>query len=249
MTFQDRQGLAIAQGCERRRARLAQIDFRRGLLLDGRYGVIAILETTVSEDRKGRAGDHRSLNTHLRWRSPRRITTILPPLRIESNAEEDSYRVLWEDEALGAGFVKRGRGGPILRLPDSFSPRLERANESMSGKKGWGWTYPLETGDRVDRAVGPAILPSRPVLTVPRSDTMTLEIGPYLRKGLSDEVVAAVGGEQPERLVPESLGITLRYAVFGSFYGVSPKLALPQQEVALGQPHLLGVMLVLERID
>ncbi|MFH1417889.1 MAG: hypothetical protein ABII12_06345 [Planctomycetota bacterium] len=249
MTFQDRQGLAIAQGRERRRARLAHIDSRRGLRLDGRYGVIAILETTVSEDQQGRAGDHGPLNTHLRWRSPRRITMVLPPLRIESKAEEDSYRVLWGDEVLGTGFVKRGRGGPILRLPDSYSPRLELADESMSGETGWGWTYPWEPGNRVDRAVGPAVLPSRPVLTAPRPDTMTLEIGPYLREGLSDEVLAAVGGEQPDRLVPESLGITLRYAVLGSFYGVSPKFSLPQRELAIGQPHLLGVMLVLERID
>ena len=43
--------------------------------------------------------------------------------------------------------------------------------------------------------------------------------------------------------------MTLRYAVFGSYYGVSVTRPLPRTLPSPSRRHLLNVMLILERMD
>ena len=76
---------------------------------------------------------------------------------------------------------------------------------------------------------------------------MTLDLTAYLRAGLAESGLFAA--EDISEFVPESYKMTLRYAVFGSYYGVAVTRPLPRELPAPGRRHLINVMLVLERME
>jgi hypothetical protein len=118
----------------------------------------------------------------------------------------------------------------------------------MLGPAGWGWPDPSGTASAVETALGPAILPgNRPVQERPSAGTMKLNLTAYLRAGLAESGLFAT--EDMSEFVPESYEMTLRYAVFGSYYGVAVTRPLPRTLPSPGRRHLLNVMLILERMD
>ncbi len=245
LTPQDWRRLAGTTDVHERVECLKRIDFRRGYLVDGRYGALAIVETVVADRSHDDPDDIWDDSTgHYRWNVPRRITVALPPLDLKTSDADDSYLISWGDEPIGQGKVKSVEG---LLLPVRFSPRMEEPAERLLGNTGWGWPDPTASMRTGDRAAGPVLLGQRPVSPMPPAGTMTLDIGPCLKAALRD------GNDFDDTplddLVPTPFEITLRYAAFGSFYGAGQRRDLPTENMPVGHRHLLNVMLVLERMD
>lgn len=246
LTPQERERLAATRDPEQRLKMFDRTDLRRAQLVDGRYGAILIVETAEpdspaeTEEKVLPAGPKR------RWRAARRMTVVLDPLEIRSNEEDEAYRVFWQDHLIGRGVIRQVLRE--IRRPASFSPMLAAAPPEMLGPAGWGWPRPKGGDSAAETALGPAILPgNRPVQKRPSPGTMTLDLTEYLRAGL-----AAPGlfpGEDMSEFVPDSYKMTLRYAIFGSYYGVAVTRPLPRDLPAPGRHHLINVMLILERMD
>ncbi|MBN2559878.1 MAG: hypothetical protein JXQ75_02985 [Phycisphaerae bacterium] len=271
MTGQDRErfdalvtGSGDVRQCVRR---LELINSRRGYRVDGQYGALAILETVVSEGWPTRPAEetpaHWDSEAHYRWSAPQRVTVVLHPLRLKTGDGGDvngglregnePYQVRWREQVIGRGTVERSKR---IQRPSSFSPRLENAEEGMLGRNGWGWPDPIDSGSG-HAAVGPVVMRDRAVSLGPAPGKMVLDtnLREYLLEALRKQ--QTFGDEDLEGLVPEPYVITLRYAAFGSFYGVGHRRPLPTEHASdagyqsprVGQRHLLNVMLVLERID
>ena len=227
-----------------RMACLKRIDFRRSYLVEGRYGVLAIVETTVSEGRPAAAGYAKGEVSHYRWQVPQRVTIALPSLILATDETRKAYRVLWGAQNIGEGRVKTAEG---IQLPSRSSRRLEDPDGVFLGAAGWGWPNPANPADLLAPAVGPVILGERQVPTRLAPGTMTLDASSYLRAALRSQ--RTFGDEDLERLIPAPHRIALRYAAFGSFYGVGQRQPLPRRDTILpGQRQLLNVMLVMERL-
>ncbi|MFQ5501894.1 MAG: hypothetical protein ACE5EQ_06285 [Phycisphaerae bacterium] len=250
LTPQDRQRLAASHDPEVRLEQLKRIDQRRAKIVDGRYGVIAVIEICVAQPIDS-PPDEDNLGMHsVRWHVPRRTTMILPTLTIRSDDADNTYRVLWGDRLVGLG-VPRARNLSI-RGPGAFSFRLVNPGPELLGEHGWGWPVSQRFGPPDDprdfAALGPAILPgNRPVLKKPTADFMTLKLTDYLRAA----VVASglIKQEEAVNFVPDGYAMTLRYAAFASYTGVGKTRPPPQKEPTAGHRHLLNMMLLLERID
>lgn len=252
ITLQERQRLAATGDPEQRSQMLDRIDLRRGQLVDGRYGVVAILEQVEPTAAAAAAKIKGGIRKRRQWRAPRRITITLAPLSLRSNDEDQTYRVFWNERSIGEGVIRDHLR--VARGPASFSPMLDQAPPEMRGPSGWGW--PMVSGGTAkgETALGPTLLPgNRPVRKRLSPGTMTLDITEYLRAGLAS--AAVFEGEDLTRLVPRAYKITLRYAAFGSYYGVGVRRPLPRQGGKQSgapsslRPHLINVMLVLERMD
>ncbi len=250
LTPQDRQRLAASHDPGVRLKQLQRIDQRRAKIVDGRYGVIAVIETCVFQSADS-PPDEDNLRMHsVRWRMPRRTTLILPTLTIRSDDADNTYHVLWGDRLVGRG-VPRARTLSI-RGPGAFSFRLVNPGPALVGENGWGWPVSQRFGSPDDprdfAALGPAILPgNRPVLKKPTADFMTLKLTNYLRTALVASRL--IKQEEATAFVPDGYAMTLRYAAFASYYGVGKTRPPPQKEPTAGQRHLLNMMLILERID
>ncbi len=244
MTAQDRQRLASSTSAEEHLRRLEWINSRRGNLVDGRYGALAVVETVVAQGWPGPAEYDEVGDPLYRWGAPQRVTVTLESVTLSTSGEDDSYEVRWGRQVLGRGVARNY--DHILR-PSRYSPRLEDADQAYRGHDGWGWPDPANPTDLLDAAVGPAVLKDRPALANPVPGTMTLELGQYLRAALLEQ--RSLGDQDLEGLVPQTLRVTLRYAAFGSFYGVGQRRPLPRGQVPAGRRHLLNVMVVLERIE
>lgn len=244
---QSRQRLAATRDPNERLRELERADLRGARLVDGQYGVLAVLETVVP-DAAANDSERNDPGPASRWRVPSRTTIVLPPLTLRSDDLDNSYRVLWEHRDIGGG-VSRDRFR-TLHGPASFSPRLDDPPEDLVGPGGWGWGPALTEAETDLRARGPAILPgNRPVQAAPRPGTMSLEIGEYLRAGLKNAAVYPDG--EPSALIPDSIRITLRYAAFSSYYGVGVTQRPPVIRSGSSIPprFLMNVMLVLEKMD
>jgi len=244
LTAQDRQRFASSSSVDGHMRCLKRADFRRGYLVDGRYGALAVLETVVARQHPEQAEDANPRHRHYRWGVPRRVTVVLPELRLETTNEDDTYQVLYGTQVLGQGLAKDSEK---IRPPSSISPRLENPDEQLLGVNGWGWPDMIRSMKLNQAAVGPIVLPERHVSANPAPGTMTLDIGSCLLAAVREQRV--FGKENVEGLVPTPCRMTLRYAAFGSFYGVGQRRNPPGRSASAGQRHLLNVMVVLERID
>ena len=103
---QERKRLTAARGTQSRIELLRDIDFRRGQLVDGLYGVAAIVETVSVVDKAKR---------RLVWSRPRREMITLPALSLRLRGDDNSYVVTWNDRTIGSG-VALDRPQPIRRL-------------------------------------------------------------------------------------------------------------------------------------
>ncbi len=251
----DRKRLAAANTSEQRRDILASADLEMARSVGGRYGVIAVLEVcdSVICDIPGGAA-----TTSFRWTAPRRLTLRPPPLVLEPG-EGDTYRIVSGGAELGLGLRRTdlSRGSRIASHPDACVVRLTDPEPEWLSAAGWGWagTVDADGAPTHARAAGPIVLPgNRKVLPEPRPGTMTLDVAKYLREFLSKPAGENanvdninVAGMSPNA-VPESLQITLRYAAYGSYYGVAVSRPPPPASAA-GTPHLLNVKLILERLS
>lgn len=252
-----RKELAAAKTATRRRDILAAADLRLARQVSGRYGVIAVVElcTRLPTRPPGAPADS---SPTMRWSPPRRITLDLPPVDLQPDNEGEGYRVLHGESELGRG-VRRAdlpRGSRIASSPDAYLFRMVEPLDEWLGPEGWGWpayVYAVATAPAsAARAAGPVVLPgNRPVLSEPRPETMTLSLTDYLREALAGPEAAGVLTESaitmPPEAVPDPLRITLRYAAFGSYYGVAA--SRPPSLSSSRDAHLLNLMLVLEKID
>lgn len=246
LTPQERERLSATRDPEKRSRMLDRMDLRRGQLVDGRYGAALILETTEPDSPVDPEERGTSVGPARRWRAPGRTTITLDPLEIRSDEQDETYRVYWDGRLIGHGVIRQVLRD--IRRPASFSPMLTGAPPKMLGPAGWGWPDPKGRASAVETALGPAILPgNRPVQERPSAGTMTLDLTAYLRAGLEES--GFFGTEELSDFVPESYKMTLRYAVFGSYYGVTVTRPLPRKLPAPGRRHLINVMLVLERMD
>ncbi len=253
MTPQDRQRLAGATEPEQRLERLKEIDLRRGTAVEGRYGVLAVVETVTARARQVDPDAGGPVTT---WSLPTRWTIALPPIDLELPADvhekpDAPYRVLLGKTPLGEGRIAQRPG--VLGSPATFSIALTAAPWD-----GWAATSELIRGTSTapDGATapesgpveaGPLWLAARPVLEKPLAGTMTIDAAPLLKRAIAQDksIVRCV----PPARVPEKLPITLRYASFGSFYGAADwPIELPES-IPDGFIRPRVVMLVLERMD
>jgi hypothetical protein len=245
MTPQDRQRLGVCQDAAERLRRMERIDLRRGYLVDGRYGALAIVETVVAQGPwHSVRGIESSAQLRYRWSAPQRVTIVLPTLQLRSTDKDESFEVVWGKQVLGRGMVKDQER---IRPPSTFSPRLEEADQAFLGITGWGWPDPQNPARRGEVAVGPALLANRVVSHSLSPGKMTIDVCPLLRAALQQR--QDVSNDDLVSWMPEACRITLRYAAFGSFYGAGPRRPFPVVVVPVGHRHLLNVMLVLERMD
>ena len=246
LTHQDRQTFEAARNDRERRAVLEQLDFRRAQLVDGRYGMLAVVEWTTRIECPTGAASSEFEGPILRWSLPRRKLVILPTLQFTANERDDGYAVIWNEEVLGVGLM-RDRPRPI-RTPDQYMPALMDPPADMLTDQGWGWPGALLTGpSEAVAAAGPAILPgNRPVLQSLRPDFATIEIADCLSSALQD--AGHMSQEEAVQFAAEPFHLTLRYATFASYVGVAPMRPLPK-DAAKGHRHILNVMVMLERID
>lgn len=247
MTPQDRQRLAGATEPKQRLERLKEIDLRRGTAVEGRYGVVAVVETVTARERPG---DSNSGGPVVAWSLPTRWKIALPPIDLELPADvhekpDAPYRVLLGKSPLGEGRIAQRPG--VLGSPATFSIALTAAPWD-----GWAASSELIRGaaaapDGAAAEVGPLWLAARPVLEKPLAGTMTIDASPLLTRAIAQD--KSIGRRVPPARVPEKLPITLRYASFGSFYGAAEwPIELPES-IPDGFIRPRVVMIVLERMD
>ncbi len=270
MSRQDRQRLAAPGNAEDRMERLQRIDSRRACLVDGRYGVLVIVEVLVSEEQQHLedrpiAGDDEGDSEEgadqrpaakrcYRWQAPRRVTASLPSVLIASSDSDDSFKVMWGDRQIGEGVIVRDPRAN--RGPAELRPLLVSAGEALLGRGGWGWTVegPLEQKEtfraRLDQALGPALLCAAETGadTPPERRVMVLSVGQYLRSGLREAMGKIETKADPNKWVPQKLQLVLEYGAFGSYHGTGTRSPVPLARSA-GKWHLHNVAMVLERID
>jgi len=238
LSVQDQESFAHATTAEDRGAALDRIDFRRATLVDGKYGAIAVIETTTRDDNNASAARK---SGPARWKGPERTAVVLAPVTIVSDADrpdgdDQKFRVMADEKKIGDGIElnkPKSIGGPAR-----FSPALQAAawSELSEGR--------LTPPSMIDNAVGPLTLQHRAIVNPLTPGTMTIDIANPLRAAL--RAGSQWTGERVDQIVPAAIPITLRYAAFGSYYGCIPEPPAPDAE----QPvRLLGAMLILEKMD
>jgi hypothetical protein len=261
MSVQDRQRLAATNDPAERAQRLQRISFHRGQLVDGRYGVLAILSTTRRLEPRSDAPD-----APPRWSLPRRITLPLDAIVLEARPEQDIYTIRWNNRPIGEGLILQQPQpirGPAAYLPavdtaGLWGPRAAPGIAHPAPRHGSPDAPPDTVPLADDRPVGPLVLPDRSQLERLAPGTMTLDLTAYLQDAIQRQHVFA--DEDVTGIVPDGYKITLRYGAFGSFYGCAWRRSPWKSNNAPGEPpeqpsrpigshFLLNVMLVVERMD
>lgn len=250
MTQQDRQRLLTADSAADRIERLAQINLRRGRLVDGRYGGLAVMAITTRVEATAAV----PAGQPPRWHLSRRITVPLPTLTLHAKDHEDGIEVRWQDTVIGDGRVME-QALP-LRSARAYFPVLQSSLHWWDVAR----MSPVEKDEvqpAMEDIIGPLRLPSHKVLRSPTPGTMTLNVSGILREAIREAKI--LRGESLEELVPPSHHVTVRYRIFGCFSGtgtdVFPGYYPPDdKEVSRvkeqkGDLHLLNVMVVLEKVD
>jgi hypothetical protein len=247
MSAQDRQRLAGAKTPAERVSRLKEIDYRRARVVDGRYGAIAIVETMTAR-RTAPSDDHP--DGQLYWDVPRRVSLGLPEFQIDSSDEmheksSKPYRIRVGKTAIGQGVISDRPG--IIGSPATFSIALGSLQwiPTLGGTAGVNAeSQPPDPGQK--EPIGPLFLATRRVLDPPRAGTMTIDLYTPLMEALT-------ATKQLQRISTNSLprpwNITLRYAAFGSFYGVGEARSVSTEGAKDGDLMIRNVMIILERKD
>jgi len=248
LTRQERQRFLAARGLNNRLSQLADADFRRGRLVDGRYGAVAVVETVVATG---------ASKTGVRWTSPRRRAVVLRPVVLALNPKDDGYSVSSTGGALGDGLALSQR--PIGRSPAYYYGLMEAMGQAAFVRGDSNADLPIGNGG-VTVVGGPLELKSAAASEKPEPGTMRLEIADWLRAAL--QAASAGGGEPltrtgqgksatsepPASYIPSVLTLSLRYTRFGGYCGTLPRRSLPAR-ASTGDRHLLNVMLILEKMD
>ncbi|MCZ6815261.1 MAG: hypothetical protein O7F76_01035 [Planctomycetota bacterium] len=230
---QERKRLTAARGTQSRIELLRDIDFRRGQLVDGLYGVAAIVETVSVVDKAER---------RLVWSRPRREMTTLPALSLRLRGDDNSYVVTWNDRTIGSGVVL-DRPQPIRRLELEYYYGVMEQLDATPFVGGEPAGEDSARSKAVKEPIGPIVLRSGRVDPAMTPGMMSLEIGELLKAGLT-----ANGNEIVAHIAPESLTMTLRYMAFGGYCGTAQRRPLPNG-VPVGHRHMLNVKIILERVE
>lgn len=244
LTLQDRMRLHAAASASDFQRRLERVDLRRSSIVDGRYGVIAVLEVLISEAESAHPGSTGAPPTHYRWSVPRRFTIVLPSLRLESAREDDMCVAAWDGTEVGYGQIKTEER---IRSPVGYAPRLENPEEAWLGRSGWGWPDLPTLSPTETIATGPAVLANRTAAKALAPGRLNLELAGMLSFALQEQKLTA--SEQIRQAIPTSCPVSVRYAAFAGYYGTGPRMAPPpRSQIIPGQYYLLNVMIVLERM-
>ncbi|MFQ5424649.1 MAG: hypothetical protein ACE5F9_11795 [Phycisphaerae bacterium] len=236
LSRQERQRLAAEHDAEQRDRELTAMNFRRGQLVDGRYGALAVIEITTAVEKVG---------GRVVWSPPQRRAIALPFLTFRSQEAGDGFDVLWAKQKIGEG-----------RALDA-APRLKSIQycygvmDSLNGVFFTGGDTEPPTAAAARSAgrevvIGPVVLRSGTLPATATTGTIQIDVGAWLRSGLG--TAASEQSFRPEALAPERLPIHLRYMRFGGYRGTLRRRPLPER-AAVGSPHLLNVKLIVERAD
>jgi hypothetical protein len=234
MTTQERQRFVGVSDSKERLAELNTIDVRRGQLVDGKYGVLAVMETSVAA-----AG----FEGQCMWTPPVRSTVVLPPLSLDLDIDQDRYAVRFGDTVLGHG----------LGVAQDHTPKATAYYYGLVESLDGGpfavkaTTQPMDgPGTGSIARYGPLVLPSMRASQTPARGEMTLDLAGYLNAALPSVGAASPPIEPAD--VPITLPITLRYFRFGGYVGAAERRPFPKKTKP-GDRHFLNIMLILERIE
>lgn len=250
LTPQDRQRLDAARTPREIEDRLAQINLRRGRLVDGKYAVLAVVAMTP---RREVPEEQRVAGKPALWSPPQRVSIEMPPLelrsidwrrretrdaarskskkdaeepvgagpkRVEELPIEGAYEVLWGDKVIGKGVAMEE---PLpVRGPRAYFPTL-RASPGWWDLAGFQPAGGEETENAEDvESTVPLRLPNQNVLWKPTPGTMTLEVSEYLKAGL--RAMDAYPGHDLDDVIPSPLAVSMRYRLFGCYSGCGPDI-------------------------
>lgn len=271
MTDQDRQRLTTAATRAERADRLAQINLRRGRLVDGLYGGLVVLAVTSRAERSPDA----AAGGPTQWNLSRRVTLPLPPIELRATEKDDGQvYVICQGCIVGRAFTLAGSDGePVpddnvvgsgrvmeqvlpIRSPRAYFPVLTASPAwwDVAGVKPFdGGAPPSPEGE----VIGPLRLPNHKVLKAPTPGTITLDAAPLLRDAIRK--AGLLPNEDLEELVPSPFLVTLRYRLFGLFSGCGTDVLpgyyppddknLSRVKTYAGQWHIMNMMLVMEKLD
>ncbi|MBK8266984.1 MAG: hypothetical protein IPK83_01215 [Planctomycetes bacterium] len=245
-SLQDGQVYAAANSAVERRHVLEELDLRRAQLVDGDYGVVAVVEFCDAQSYSLQNAPEVLTQPLKRWGAPRRQTIVASNLRLAPSSSMNRYQVFWNEAAIGSGRSRQKRRP--LRSPESFLPALVDAPSACLSSSGWGWPAPTSiAGFSDESAIGPSILPgNRPALDDPGEDLMTLEVSAYLGAAMLE--ARLLNADQLRDFSDVSVKMTLRYAGFGSYVGVAPTREFTTSPES-DRRHVLNVMLFLEKLS
>lgn len=237
MTQQERQRVAGAVDRAARLDEMHDVDLRRGQLVDGSYGVLAIVETTTRVNME--AGKSY-------WAEPMRTLVELPPIRLEVDETEDKVTALLNGTAVGTGQVVAADRA-IKPLPyyygvmealdgDEFVVRADAATTQPAAA-----SRPAASRPAAVRA-GPMVLPD----TRARSGgtgLIALDLGAF-----ADAVSARTGSDKLNVAWPREFPLTLRYHIWGTWVGCGRRQALPATAQP-GETRLLNIMVIVEKMS
>lgn len=235
MTQQERQRVAGAADKPERLKEMHAVDLRRGQLVDGTYGVLAIVETTTRVN-------HSSGVAY--WSEPVRTLMELPSLRLEVDLTDDKVTANFNGRSIGKG---RSIAADRLIKPLPFY---------------YGVLEALDGDEFVVRAAGVTTQPaaaSQPSASRPAAvragpmvlpDTRARSGGPGLIDfdvgAFADEVSARTGAAKINFDWPKEFRLTLRYHLWGTWVGCGRRQELPATAQP-GDTRLLNIMVIVEK--
>lgn len=236
MTPQERQRVAGALDRAVRLDEMHDVDIRRGQLVDGTYGVLAVVETTTRV-RNAAGGAY--------WAEPVRTLHELPPVRLEVDDADDRITMLHGGKPIGNGLAIAD-DRTIKPLPYYYGvlDALD-GNEFVVG--GDGATSRPTAASRPSASRPAAVRPGPMVLpdTRGRSDgpgLMVIDLGAF-----ADEMASRKGLGAISFTWPEEFPLTLRYHLWSTWVGCGRRQELPATAQP-GETRLLNIMVIVERM-
>lgn len=237
MTQQERQRVAGAADAGERLDELQAVDLRRGQLVDGAYGALAIVETTTRV-KNGAGGAY--------WSEPVRTMLELPQLRLEVDVIDDRITALHNGKPVGSGLAIAA-DRMIKPLPfyygvlealdgDEFVVRTENATSQPAAA-----SRPTTSRPAAVRP-GPMVLPDTRGRTE-GSGLMVIDLGAF-----ADEVSARTGAGKINFQWPREFPLTLRYHLWGTWVGCGRRQELPATAQP-GDTRLLNMMVIVEKMS
>lgn len=230
MKQQERERVAGAADPVPRLRELKAVDRRRGQLVDGSYGVMAVVETTTRIE----TADGRGY-----WGEPVRRLVVLPPLRLEVSLTDDKITVLLNGNPIGSGrTIQAGRR--IKAIPYYYGVLEALDGEDFALQSVGPASQPALASRPAAIRPGPMVLPdlrSKPG----DAGALTVNLGVYAAD-MSRAVDLASGDW------PAEFPVTLRHHIFGTWVGTGRRRELPQSAAA-GDTNLLNIMLIVEKRD
>jgi len=237
MTQQERQRVAGAADKPERLKEMHAVDLRRGQLVDGTYGVLAIVETTTRVNNSSGVAY---------WSEPVRTLMELPSVRLEVDVADDKVTAILNRRPIG-----QGRSIAVDRLIKPL-PFYYGVLEALDGdefvvRAAGSTTQPAAASQ--PSAARPAAVRAGPMVL---PDTRARPGGPGLIgldvSAFADEISARTGTAKLSFDWPKEFQLTLRYHLWGTWVGCGRRQELPATAQA-GDTRLLNIMLIVEKMS